>query len=122
MTDLFVDVGYGNLVHKAYCCHCDSYNYEGVWSDHDEEDHRVIILTPDTWYYDDYILHHTSSVGEIDFMGLNDFWYVEKHFYYECTYCQNSPEDCLHFAQYDENHNVPDHERCPQYFEVVYPH
>ena len=121
MTDLFLDNDYGNLVYKAYCTTCGSYEFDDN-SDHDDEECRVLNMTPDTWYFDDYILLHTSTVGEIDFMDLNDFWYVEQHFYYECMYCQNSPDDCDHFLKYDEKHNVPEHKRCPQYFEVVYPH
>ena len=110
MTDLFNDTGFGCLVNKEYCVQCE-YNFDNN-SDH-TEDHNIIMMTPMSWYYDDYILQHTSFVGEIDFMDLNDYWYVEKHFYYECMYCQNSPEDCRHFDKYDKDHNVPIHKRCP---------
>ena len=75
MVNLLNEFGYSNLVQMALCLQCGSNDYGE--DEHDSKEHNVIIEEADSWYFNDYVLHHTSYWGEIDFDELDNFWNLE---------------------------------------------
>ena len=63
MINLFDEEGYSNLVQRAWCLQCGTNDFGG--DEHDSEEHNVVIEEADSWYFDEYVVEHTSYCGEI---------------------------------------------------------